>query len=88
MSAQNYADLVAHEGHTLSIYRYYTENVAIECEECHEVLLDFDNQASELGTCDKCEATYDVGSQVDHCADCGTCWNHCNDVAPGVPAGI
>lgn len=44
MAAQNYADLVAHEGHKISIHRYYTENVAVECEECFEVLLDFDNE--------------------------------------------
>jgi hypothetical protein len=47
MSAQNYADLVAHEGHALAIYRYYTENVAIECKTCSEVLLDYDNEATE-----------------------------------------
>ena len=46
MSAQNYADLVAHEGHKISVYRYYTENVAIECEDCHEVLLDYDREKS------------------------------------------
>ena len=44
MSAQNYNDLIAHKGHSLSIYTYYTENVAIECEDCHEVLLDYDNE--------------------------------------------
>ena len=74
MSVQNYADLVAHEGHTLAVYRYYTENVAIECADCHEVLLDYDN---ETGACDKCATTYDIGSQLDHCTECGTCWDHC-----------
>jgi hypothetical protein len=47
MSVQNYADLVAHLGHSLAVYRYYTENVAIECETCLEVLLDFDNEVTE-----------------------------------------
>ena len=31
----------------------------------------------ELGTCDKCATTYDIGSQLDHCTECGTCWDHC-----------
>lgn len=44
MSVQNYVDLLAHEGHKISIYRYYNLNIAIECEECHEVLLDYDNE--------------------------------------------
>lgn len=47
MSAQNYADLVAHESHALAIYRYYTENVTIECETCREVLLDYNNEVTE-----------------------------------------
>ena len=57
MSAQNYADLVAHEGHDLAVYRYYSENVAIECNDCHEVLLDFDNEL-ELKTQDPREALF------------------------------
>jgi aspartate/tyrosine/aromatic aminotransferase len=44
MSAQNYSDLIAHDGHSISIYKYYDENVAIECEDCFEVLLDFDKE--------------------------------------------
>jgi hypothetical protein len=34
-----------------------------------------------VGECDKCEETYDVGSQLDHCAKCGTCWSHCDCVS-------
>jgi hypothetical protein len=34
----------------------------------------------ERGECDKCDVTYDVGSQLDHCAKCGTCWSHCDCV--------
>jgi len=41
MSAQNYDDLIAHKNHSVSIYTYADENVAIECNECYEVLLDF-----------------------------------------------
>lgn len=32
----------------------------------------------ERGECDKCEETYDIGSQLDHCTECGTCWSHCD----------
>jgi hypothetical protein len=45
MSAQNYNDLAEHFGHPLHIAIYGDQtNVAIECEECDEVLLDFDNE--------------------------------------------
>ena len=47
MSVQNYSDLVAHKGHKVSIYTYYDENVAIECEDCHEVLLDYDREGED-----------------------------------------
>ena len=42
MACQNYNDLYSHREHKISIHTYYDENVAIECEDCHEVLLDFD----------------------------------------------
>jgi hypothetical protein len=44
MSVQNYADLISHRGHKLNIHTYYDENVAIECEDCYEVLLDYDKE--------------------------------------------
>jgi hypothetical protein len=44
MSAQNYGDLAVHFGHDLTVALYGDRNnIAIECEECSEVLLDFDN---------------------------------------------
>jgi hypothetical protein len=48
MSVQNYADLIAHKGHEISIYTYHDENVAIECEDCHEVLLDFNREGATV----------------------------------------
>lgn len=43
MSVQNYNDLSTHFGHNLTVALYGEgDNVAIECEECFEVLLDFD----------------------------------------------
>lgn len=46
MSAASYDDLRAHVGHriTCSVYTVAgtTMNVALECEDCYEVLLDFD----------------------------------------------
>jgi hypothetical protein len=45
VSVQNYADLSAHQGHNLTVALYGEGvNVAIECEECHEVLLDYDKE--------------------------------------------
>lgn len=43
MSVQNYNDLAEHYGHSLTVALYGEgDNVAIECEECYDVLLDFD----------------------------------------------
>ena len=30
-----------------------------------------------IGECDVCGDGYDRSSVTDHCADCGTCWDHC-----------
>jgi Zn finger protein HypA/HybF involved in hydrogenase expression len=44
MAVQNYSDLIAHNGHKIVIVTLYNESVAIECEDCHEVLLNYDNE--------------------------------------------
>ena len=44
MAVQSYNDLIAHEGHRVLIVTYAGVNVAIECAECYEVLLDFDKE--------------------------------------------
>lgn len=45
MSVHNYKSLRAHAGHKIVCVVYGDEdNVAIECEDCNEVLLDFDNK--------------------------------------------
>jgi hypothetical protein len=45
VSVQNYNDLAEHFGHSLTVALYGEgDNVAIECEECYEVLLDFDKE--------------------------------------------
>jgi hypothetical protein len=47
MSVSNFKDLMVHVGHDVVVtyYGLATEpaNVAIECMDCNEVLLDFDN---------------------------------------------
>ena len=49
MSAQNYSDLAVHFGHSLTVALYGEgDNIAIECEECSEVLLDFDNEDEDF----------------------------------------
>lgn len=46
MSAINYEDLKEHIGHKIVCVSYgkSIENVAIECETCNEVLLDYDKE--------------------------------------------
>jgi hypothetical protein len=49
MAIQNYNDLYAHYGHEIHVNRYTDTlgdviNVSIECEDCYEVLIDFDNE--------------------------------------------
>jgi hypothetical protein len=40
----NYTELMAHLGHQIELANYANENVAIECLECSEVLLDYDKE--------------------------------------------
>jgi hypothetical protein len=50
MSAQSYDDLAEHYGHSISVAIYGDGmNVALECENCNEVLLDFDNEDTAEG---------------------------------------
>jgi len=44
MSVSNFEELKKHIGHKLQCVIYGGLNVAIECETCNEVLIDFDNQ--------------------------------------------
>jgi hypothetical protein len=44
MSATDYADLSRHIGHKVEVVTYAEVNVAIECEDCSEVLLDYDKE--------------------------------------------
>lgn len=44
MSANNYEELMRHAGHKIVCVTYRQHaNVAVECEECNEVLIDYDN---------------------------------------------
>jgi hypothetical protein len=40
----DYARLVAHLGHQIEIANYADENVALECVDCSEVLIDYDKR--------------------------------------------
>lgn len=44
--ATGYDELLAHRGHDVVIVTYglENENVALECEECFEVIVDFDRK--------------------------------------------
>jgi hypothetical protein len=62
MSAQNYGDLAVHFGHDLTVALYGEgDNIAIECEECSEVLLDFDNEDEDFSDDFPLSLEYDEG---------------------------
>jgi len=42
MTANNYEELKAHKGHNIVCVEYGKQNIAIECEDCNEVLFEFD----------------------------------------------
>lgn len=42
MGAHSFEDLKRHVGHNIKCVMYGSENVAVECITCDEVLLDFD----------------------------------------------
>lgn len=44
MSCQNFNELKRHLGHKISLVMYGKQNVSIECENCKEVLIDYDKQ--------------------------------------------
>jgi len=49
MSANNFDELYRHYGHQVVVARYTDEEgkvigVAVECEECYEVLIDYDKE--------------------------------------------
>lgn len=48
MSAFNYDELKRHVGHKITCVTYgECQNVAIECEDCNEVLLDYDKDETK-----------------------------------------
>jgi hypothetical protein len=62
MSAQNYSDLAVHFGHSITVALYGEgDNIAIECEECSEVLLDFDNEDEDFSDDFPLSLEYDEG---------------------------
>jgi hypothetical protein len=49
MAAQNFNDLIQHYGHMLQLARYTDQAgevvaAAIECEDCNEVITDYDKE--------------------------------------------
>jgi len=56
MSCNNYEELKKHEGHKIACVTYKCQtpngekiyNVAIECETCNEVILDFDKVLNNI----------------------------------------
>ena len=48
MSATDYEDLSRHVGHSVEVVTYAEVNVAVECEECNEVLMDYDSEEANM----------------------------------------
>ena len=44
MSVYDFESLRGHVGHKIACVMYGEQNVAIECEDCHEVLIDYDKE--------------------------------------------
>ena len=34
---------------------------------------------SDIGFCDTCDTEYKLSDRIDHCPECGTCWEHCRE---------
>ena len=88
MSVQNFTDLSKHYGHEVVVAVYTdskgkVQNVAIECTECNDVLLDFDS-TDEINNkvCKYCGVPATVYA-VDTCLG-GWAGHFCND---HIPAG-
>jgi hypothetical protein len=52
MAVHDFETLMVHVGHKIAVVTYGStfcavHNVAVECETCHEVIMDFDNPALE-----------------------------------------
>lgn len=48
MGVHSYADLIQHDGHNVVVVAYADgANIAIECEDCYEVLLDYDRPEAD-----------------------------------------
>ena len=65
MSASNYENLVRHYGHKIECVMYgNSDNVAIECQTCSEILLDFDKKPS----IESCNHNFNLKNrECDHC---------------------
>jgi hypothetical protein len=70
MSAQNYDELAEHYGHKIEIAIYGEGvNVAIECENCSEVLLDYDKESQDGYEMSDVEADSDTLASAGHGTD-------------------
>ena len=54
MSATDYTDLKRHVGHQVVVVEYAKQSVAVECEDCNEVLMDYDDMGTLLCVAQDC----------------------------------
>lgn len=38
----------------------------------------YDDCPGDWGSCDACGFVYELSDRVEHCGECGTCWDHCS----------
>ena len=75
MSVSNFEELSVHVGHDIHCVHYTNEdgpvNVALECWDCNEVLLDFDKDESHWGYGDGDDSGEDIVNHPSHYCDGG-----------------
>lgn len=76
MGVSNFQDLKNHAGHNVVVVIYGDDhNAAIECEDCNEVLLDYDNVEEE-----EIERTFCIRENGNGCKElcpvCGSIVRH------------
>lgn len=73
MTVNSYADLAEHVEHDIVCTGYGYDNVVIECLDCNEILVSFDDEDTNVQWCPQCHAACRNGTTIDdhgRCIDC------------------
>ena len=77
MAVFDFDSLVEHRGHQIEVNVYGTPdgglyNVAVECMDCNEILLDYDNEKALVCQCGSCEQIFSEPTDIDTCPYCNS----------------